>query len=218
MHCRYHIQRLPTARPDLKVTDMTIRAQLIEAAREASLVAEQSQRVQNRKQGFYGTVTALAATTGVEEFRAAAEGVENDIRHNVDGLAKTVRAKPAKKEGQFTVPSSLSTAKSVLLAAYEWGTDLLEDDGETPRAFQQIKADNKAAKDAHDKANQSEACDIRDALAAKLAAMIDDINAVEPDDAMADHMAALSMELDQWVSEHAELSGEEQEQEQADAA
>ena len=134
--------------------------------------------------------------------------VFDGIRTNADGLAKELKCKPAKKEGQFTVPGAAMSAKSVLLSAFDYGIPMLDDESGEPRPFTNIRDEVKAAKDAEAKAERNDSQIIRDNLADQLRKLADSLESEEPDVAMAESMLALSMDIEKWSKEHAAISGE----------
>jgi hypothetical protein len=180
---------------------------IIAAIREASLVKAQADKVNTRKQGVYATFTALAAETGKDAFESDLNAVFEAIRTNEDGLAKQVKAKPAKKEGQFTVPSAAMSAKSTLLAAYDYGVPFLGDEGE-PRPFSNNRDEVKAARDAEAKAERQPHEILRDEVADMLTQLSELVAKSEPDHTMTTALEDMRDQVEALTSEYAAISGE----------
>lgn len=109
-----------------------------------------------KREGSYSLAVKAAVEAGDgETLKTAYEALKVAIRSNEGGIARTLKCvlgKPDKEGNQaYTVPSSLQNAISALLAAYDYGVPMLDEDGEA-RSFSQIRSDKsaaiKAAKDA----------------------------------------------------------------------
>ena len=194
---------------------MSIQSNIIAAIKESNLVKAQADKVATRKAGVYSTFTAIASESGREAFEVAVTEVFEAIKANIEGIAVETKCKPGKKEGTYTVPSAAMSAKSTLLAAFEYGVPMLDDETDAPRAFSAIRDEVKAARDAEKQAGRTDAEETRDNVAAQLEALADQLREQDVDDVMADSMARLSVVLDSWQDEHAAISGDTAEQEAA---
>lgn len=102
------------------------------------------------EQGAASRELVLAAISGRDSFAEAVEALYERIRGNVEGLAETVGATPAKDAGRFTVPGSLMAQVSQVSRAVKFGVKL--GTAAKPRGIGEIRKDTaKAAKDAADK-------------------------------------------------------------------
>lgn len=117
---------------------------LFDATLTANKVAAERAALNEKTAGVYTTFTALAIDCeDSESFAEIIEAYFDLVRTNHEGLAVVAKCDPAKKEGTFKVPSSMSAAKSVMLGAFEHGIDLQGEDG--PRAYTAIAKDVRAA-------------------------------------------------------------------------
>jgi len=196
----------------------TLNQKIIEAIAEANKVNKQAERVNARREGIYTILTREAAANGATVFEKACDEVFDAIRGNVDGVAAETGCKPGKKEGTYVVPGAAMSAKSVLLGAFEYGVTMLDDETDGPRAFSAIRTDVKAARDLEALENASEEDQIRAALLAQIAGMVERLEAGDVDAMQAAAMAELSISLDTWEDDYAALSGEEGKQEEKKAA
>ena len=182
-------------------------ASIIAATKGVAKANVDAQKANDKRMGAYGTFTQLAMDMGSDDFGSAMDHLFESIRANVDGIAKKVGADPTKDGKAWTVPGSMSTAKSVLLGAFEYGVPFEDDHG--VRAFGAIRTDVKQAKKAEKDAERTPSEIARDALAAQLRELADGIAKDEPDFAMVDHYDALKAYLAGWVVEQAKIAGED---------
>jgi hypothetical protein len=193
---------------------------------KANAAVEKAQA--DRVSSYTGSLK-VAVTMGAEDFDAAMEALFEGIRINRkveghrQGLAVRAAAKPGKKDDTWIVPQSLSTARSVIKDAYEYGIPMLDadsDDLEAVRSFGAIRKDVKEAKLALAQAERTTSELERDALVDQLRAMAEEIAKEDPDLVMAASYTALVTQLDDWVMEHDAIAGEapEAEEQQVEAA
>ena len=190
--------------------------EIIGAIKEASNVAVAADKVSKRKAGIYTSLMGLAAKTGHAEFLSSCDAVFNAIAANTDGLAKALKCKTNKK-GKFLVPSNVSSAKSVIKAAFETNTPLLEDNGEV-RPFTAVRTDVQTARKLEATAKLSdeerERIEARDEAVAALKEMAESLAKIEVDGAQADHLRALTTSLADWTGFMVGLSGSSDESEE----
>lgn len=184
------------------------------ATRHVGQAQKAIEKAQAKREGAYTVATRMAAEMG-EDFTPAMDDLFSRIRTNDAGLATAFQAPKNDKGDGFKIPSSLSTAKSVLGGAVEYGVDLIED-GE-PRAFGQIRKDYKAAKAALESAERSEAEVSRDTLADRLVAFAESLREREVDTAMGEWCDGMVDVLADLEADLANLMGDEG-AEEADAA
>jgi hypothetical protein len=195
--------------------------ELLVAATKAQTQATKAiEKAQGKREGAYAVSTRLAVEIGAD-FEPAMEHLFSQIRTNEDKLASRFSAPKNDKGDGFKIPSSLSSAKSVLAGAIEYGIELVdEEDGETPRPFGQIRKDLKAAKQALEDAERSDAEVSRDRAADMLVAFAATLRTHEVDAAMGEWCEGISEVLEEWGTELAALmgdAGDEEEGEVGDA-
>jgi len=173
----------------------------VDSANEAAAKAAEA------RSGAYGTFTALAVEMKAKSFGASMETLFKMIRTNQNDIAKKVNAEPTKKGDAWQVPSSMSSAKSVLLGAFEYGIDLDDEDG--VRAFGAIRKDVQAAAKAEKDAERDAPTIARDELIVRLQDMAAALAADKPDAAMQAHYESLQDGLSAWVVEGAKIAGED---------
>ena len=106
-------------------------------------------------QGAYNLGVLAAVMAGsAQDFQACIEQLEDDIRHNRDGLAVKFgapkREKPSENGEKYKIPSSVSTVKTVVLFAFAHGVSM--GTTEKPETFGTIRKLNTAVREklAHD--------------------------------------------------------------------
>lgn len=114
------------------------------------------QAVQEGRTGAYTLFVDAAILAGdVKPLSEVADALFAEIRvsstvTDAEGVSYPVNAKADKDGKGFTIPSSFSTARSILCDALVRGIPLTEDGSE--RSYTAIRKDVKAAKDAEDRA------------------------------------------------------------------
>ena len=173
------------------------------------------EKANEKREGSYSTLTRLASEMNQADFTSAMGSLFELIRANTDSAATKVGAKKGDKGG-WIIPNALSAAKSVLSDAFEYGVPMLdEEDGETPRAFSQIRQAVKDAKKSEQDAERTQAEIQRDLLVEHLRHLADEIAKDDPDSVMGDHYGVLYEACNTWVIDMDSLSGEQEEQSEA---
>ena len=158
-----------------------VRAYLLKGVAMQAGVEELQQQLEDARGGMYACMMQAAAVAGNKEaFIAEVETLEADFRSNKRGIAVKFNCEQAigrdkkprvddKGNPVFRVPSSLSTAKSVIGDAFDRGTDVGTE--KKPSAFSAVRTANKVAREAEAKASMS-ADDKRAAEAGELLAEV----------------------------------------------
>lgn len=125
---------------------------------DASKIGEQAKtKAKEALDGAYNIGVACAiACSSLPVFIATIEKLEDNIRMGRDKLHVKFGAPPRDKEGKdgakYKVPSSVSTVKTVMKAAFEFGVAMVAKDAKTGEvralAFSTIRKLNTAARDA----------------------------------------------------------------------
>ena len=158
-----------------------VRAYLLKGvAKQAGVEALEAQ-LEEARGGMYACMMQAAAVAGNKEaFIAEVETLESDFRSNKRGIAVKFNCEQAIDRDKkprvdangnpiYRVPSSLSTAKSVIGQAFDRGTDVGTE--KKPSSFGAVRTANKLAKEAEEKAAMSKD-DKRAAEAAELLAEV----------------------------------------------
>lgn len=188
---------------------------ICESVRTVDKANAEAQAANEKRMGAYGTFTQLASEMDSESFEQSMDNLFASIRVNTKGIAKRVKAKANDKGDGWKIPSSMSSAKSVLLSAYEYGVPLLDEETDAPRPFGTIRKEAKAAKQAEEQAERTLQEIQRDMLVDRLTEFAASLKSEEPDLAMAGHYADLETALDDWTLEHAKLSGADEDEVEA---
>ena len=151
---------------------------IISAFNGVKLANAAIEREQGKREGAYTVLTATAIEMSQQDFADSMADLIERIRSNTDGIAPKVGAKKGDK-GAWKVPSSVSSAKSVLTGCFEYGVPMLNDEGE-PVAFSQLRKDLAAAKQAEADAERQPAEIARDELVAALREAAERVAAMEP--------------------------------------
>ena len=132
-----------------------VRELFLEAAGSLSKADQRmSVATTERKGGYSLAVQSAIAAVRLETFEAVTSQVFAEIRANSNGLAKKLACKLGKgRKGSpaaYLIPSSLMSAKSVIVSAFQKNVALTETtDGETgPRTFTAIRNDVREAGEA----------------------------------------------------------------------
>lgn len=190
-------------------------ALLAKSVKDVNAAQKAIEKAQGKRQGAYAVSTVLAAEMG-EGFDEAMGTLFGQIRSGE--LAKTFSAKPAKKEGEFTVPSSLSSARSVLAAAVRYGIDLFDRETGEVRPFGQIRQDKVAFEAALALAERDDRTIARDSAVAALRALADRMAETEADQALADLAGQIEAQASELLAEWLETGGEVAEADAGDDA
>ena len=153
-----------------------VRKHLLNGIAKQAGVEELMQQVEDARAGMYthGVLAAIAADGDGAVFEEVCDTLADDFRTNRRGIAEKYncdqqRDKQGKlktdKDGNpvYKVPSSLSSMRSHLKAAFEFGTDL--GTAKKPAAFSAIRTANQVAREEAAKAARTPADEARDALA-----------------------------------------------------
>ena len=173
------------------------------------------EQANEKRTGSYATFTLLATEMGQEDFAQCMESLFADIRVNKGGIARKVKAPANDKGDAWKIPSAMSSAKSVLLTAYEFGVPMLDEETDQPRPFGTIRKEANAAKKSEAQAERTLQEIERDQLADHLREFAGSIASEEPDLAMAASYRKLEAMLDAWTVEHAAISGADEEEVEA---
>lgn len=158
-------------------------------------VMELERELETARGGMYGRAVQAAIVAGDKEsFFTVCEKLMTDFRKNARGIGEKYAEKglvaqakdksgklrwhdEAQTEPVYTVPSSLSTAKSVLGKALDRGIDLGTE--KEPESFSAIREANKAEKGAEERAAMSPAEKKAHDLATGLRAIADAVESAE---------------------------------------
>lgn len=152
---------------------------IISALNGVKLANAAIEREQGKREGAYAVLTATALEMDGQTFGEAMADLIDRIRANTDGIARKVGAKKGEKGG-WKVPSSVSSAKSVLTGCFEYGVLMLTDEGK-PVAFSQLRKDLAAAKQAEADAERQPHEISRDDAIAQAKALIEALQGMDTD-------------------------------------
>ena len=111
--------------------------------------AAMSKSTDGRKGGYKSCVEAAIVTNDKALFEQVADRLFADVRANKDGIAakagcKRGKGRKGKPNPGFLIPASLMSAKSVILAAFDYKVPMIEKDDEgdeAPRSFTAIRSE-----------------------------------------------------------------------------
>lgn len=155
-------------------------ALILGTVQEQKAAARAMQKAQERATGAYtGTIAvAIEFAADPDGFDEAMGELFTRIRANTDGIARAAKAEKAEKGG-YKVPGALSSARSVLKGAFEFGVALRDEDG--IRSFGAIRKDLRAAQQAEKDAERQPYEIARDELVAALREAAERVAKLETD-------------------------------------